>query len=433
MNAVLDYIQANIPTVFPKYTYPQEKSINPAYVDLEHVDRKLRLHEKRIFAFRKDNIIALGVKNSNQEDGYHGLDDSFDEDTLTHIPRDDRYGHPSLAVPHSDYDGSVYLAGFICQREHCLQVFLSSGRYNRHDRLNEGIAPLSRKHQQVLESYLCQRLQKAFGKQRVVFYDTTPGAEDDRDSSLFFSDQPFANDKPSREYTPVKAAFILSQFSRKPSKNLSTKFFIEKHIKPVLPKYSRLGEGNINPLIENIKDVVCPLKINETRIWLLQSTFKLFVGVKNTSDYYGYQGFKEIFSDAQYKELVNNQLIDANDRYAHPSLAVPELGYDGSAFYAGYIKQRQGYLQIYLGSGRYHRDDIDGDALYALEDFIAKRFQEAYGDQPVIFEPTTYDNFDNHAAFFSGQPLRDARPARAYPPQAAKAAQPVFQVESMLV
>lgn len=67
------YIQRHVKGVPPKYTYSEESRVNPAFQRIEEVDAFLKLNEKRIFALRSDFILATGVKNAEQQHGYHGL------------------------------------------------------------------------------------------------------------------------------------------------------------------------------------------------------------------------------------------------------------------------------------------------------------------------------------------------------------------------
>lgn len=85
---------------------------------------------------------------------------------------------------------------------------------------------------------------------------------------------------------------------------------------------------------------------------------------------YGYTGFKNSFSKSLHS------FLNWNDRYGHPSLTLPEGDYDGSVFYAGYICQRKGYLQVYLVSGRFERNDLNEEQTRILKPILLPSFRQ---------------------------------------------------------
>lgn len=401
------YIQRQVKGVPPKYTYSGESGINPAFQRIEEVDRSLNFNEKRIFALRSDFILATGVKNAEQQHGYYGLKETFEKSQYAYLNWDDRYGHPSLAIADNNYDGTVIYAGFICQRRGYLEVFLSSGRYNRCNRISEGVLPLTKEQIQVIESYLSLKFQKAYGLQKVVFYDTTP-EQDDVDSAVFFTNKSFSKSKHFRTYNSssiseaVKVAHNDSCFG-------NAQNYIKKNIPPVKPKYSYPDEGCINPGYQDITSIQYSLKPQEKRIWALRSDFTLATGVKNAYEKeYGYTGFKNSFSKSLHA------FLNWSDRYGHPSLTLPEGNYDGSAFYAGYICQRKGYLQVYLVSGRFERNDLNKEQTRILEAYIAAQFQAAYGSQEIVFDYGDSNISSYHATFFSDRLFEKTNPQRRY-------------------
>ncbi|KTC82749.1 hypothetical protein [Legionella cincinnatiensis] len=401
------YIQRHVKGVLPKYTYSEESGVNPAFQRIEEVDTFLRLNEKRIFALRSDFILATGVKNAEQQHGYHGLKETFEKSQYSYLNWNDRYGHPSLAIADNNYDGTVLYAGFICQRSGYLEVFLSSGRYNRCNRVEEGVLPLTKEQIHVIESYLSLKFQKAYGLQKIIFYDTTP-EQDDIDSALFFKNKPFPKNKNSRIYQSssiseaVKIAHHDSCFEKAQN-------YIKSNIPPVNPKYSYSDEGSINPGYQEITSIHAPLQPQEKRIWALRSDFILATGVKNAYEKeYGYMGFKDSFSKSVHS------FLNWKDRYGHPSLTVPEGDYDGSAFYAGYICQRKGYLQVYLVSGRFERNDLNEEQTCILEAYIAAQFQAVYGNQEIVFDYGDSNIPSYHATFFSDKPFEKTNPQRRY-------------------
>ncbi|WP_115700770.1 hypothetical protein [Legionella sainthelensi] len=401
------YIQRHIKGVLPKYTYSEESGVNPAFQRIEEVDVLLKPNEKRIFALRSDFILATGVKNSEQQHGYHGLKETFKKSQYSYLNWKDRYGHPSLAVADNNYDGTVLYAGFICQRRGYLQVFLSSGRYNRCNRTEEGIFQLTKEQTHVIESYLSLKFQKAYGLQKIIFYDTTP-EQDDIDSALFFKNKPFPKSKSSRIYqSPAISEAV--KIAHRDSCFEHAQNYIKCNIPPVRPKYSYCGEGSINPGYEEVTSIHSPLKPQEKRIWALRSDFILATGVKNAYEKeYGYTGFKNSFSKSLHS------FLNWNDRYGHPSLTLPEGDYDGSVFYAGYICQRKGYLQVYLVSGRFERNDLNEEQTRILEAYIAAQFQAVYGNQEIVFDYGDSNIPSYHAAFFSDRLFEKNNPQRRY-------------------
>lgn len=400
------YIQANIPAIGPKYAnYPNETGVNPAFQSIKEVHQKLRLNEKRSFALRGgDYILATGVKNAYQEHNYHGLREVLDESVHQYVNWEDRYGHPSLAGE----DGTILYAGFVCQRENNLTIFLSSGRFNRVDRQSEGIEPLTEDQVKVIETYLVLQFNKAYGTQPVIVYDTLPGQQDDEDSALFFTDKPFPQNKQYRKYTQssISSAVAIAEFD---AKYRDAQRYIQENISPVKPKYSYPNEKNINPAYQDIRYVECPLQLFEKKIWLLRTDWILVLGAKNAyKKEYGYTGFAETFSKTLHR------FLDWDDRYGHPSLALPTDTYDGGVFYAGYICQRPEGLQVYLASGRYDRNDLTKEQTSILEAYIAAQFQVAYGKQDIFFDYANPDDSFYHTTFFSHGIFPKTNPQRRY-------------------
>ncbi|BCA96272.1 hypothetical protein TUM19329_26330 [Legionella antarctica] len=401
------YIQRHIKGVPPKYTYPEESGVNPAFQCIEEVDRPLRLNEKRIFVLRSDFLLATGVKNAEQQHGYLGMKETFDESQQVFLNWQDRYGHPSLAIADNNYDGTVLYAGFLCQRNGYLDIFLSSGRYNRYGRAGDGILPLTKEQIDIVESYLTLKFCKAYGTKKIVFYDTTP-EHDNADSTLFFNDKPFPESKSSRTYnlSAIKNAVNVAQCD---SCYAKAQRYIKKNIPPVKPKYRYPGESCINPAYQDISSIRSPLRPQEKRIWVLRGDFILATGVKNAyQKEYGYTGLKDSFSNSLYL------FLNWSDRYGHPSLTLAEGNYDGSAFYAGYICQRTDYLQVYLVSGRFERRDLNRDQTRILEAYIAAQFQTVYGHQDIVFDYGDSEIPRYHATFFSGGIFENGNPQRRY-------------------
>ena len=148
--------------------------------------------------------ITFGVKNAYQESwGYHGLVETIDPENHCYIDWEDRIGHPSLAIPDHDYDGSVYYAGHLAQRDGYLEVLDTSGRFERLDLTDDQL--------NKIEAFIALRLQQMLGDQKVSFMvNTRHTFAKFHTLSLFYSDKPLPKDTQRREYTSEKIASILS-------------------------------------------------------------------------------------------------------------------------------------------------------------------------------------------------------------------------------
>ena len=175
----------------------------------------------------------------------------------------------------------------------------------------------------------------------------------------------------------------------------AVKAYIKDHLSPVQALYVRDNELSINPSYQNSEAITCPLTLNQKKIWLLRSDFVLAVGNKNSN----WTNFNDS-SLAECIEIDLHAFVNWEDRYGHPSLATPHPGYDGSAYYGGYLAQRNDQIELYTFSGRYHRNDLSEFDKEILEAYIADSFQKTYGDQPivfidaVVFGPGVLDNFE---------------------------------------
>jgi len=179
-----------IPTIQAKYTNETEIGINPAYCDIEH-SVPLCPHEKKIWLLRGDLILAVGNKNAYVEAGNTTILDAVDTSVQQYIDLNDRYGHPSLAMPEKDYDGSVYSAGWLYQHANHIEVFLYSGRYH-----NEKITKLQ---QHYLERYISMQFMEAYGEQDIIFFDY----EEDQEIKPFLKGTSFPAEKVKRTYSPA--------------------------------------------------------------------------------------------------------------------------------------------------------------------------------------------------------------------------------------
>lgn len=172
-----------------------EDCMNPAYQDIEDVTCSLRENEKRIWVLRTDTdmVLATGVKNSEFKQGNTPMNEVVCG--AEKLNEKNIYGHPSLAVPDitTNYDGSVYYAGWITQRAKNLVVYVYTGRCQNKD--------LSMLQKQCLELYIGIQFLNAYGDQDIVFYDRIVERKGLFD--FFLSNKPFdqEHEKTARYYS----------------------------------------------------------------------------------------------------------------------------------------------------------------------------------------------------------------------------------------
>lgn len=178
------------PKVYPTHKHESEEGgINPLYSDIEHCD-PLCGDEKIIWVLRGDLTLAVGIKNAAEyiNAGSTNIADKVDESMHCYINFKDRYGHPSLAMPENDYDGSVYIGGWLRVYQGRIDVYLLSGRYD-----NPGLTPSQK---QCLEQYLSIKFRSAYGEYNVVFWDW----DNNEEIFLFVGNQDFPSEKTKRVY-----------------------------------------------------------------------------------------------------------------------------------------------------------------------------------------------------------------------------------------
>lgn len=187
----IDQIKS-MPSTAPKYYNLNEVGINPVYEDSEHCT-ELCLHEKKIWALRTDLILAMGIKNGAVRYGNTNIFDRVDPSMHEWIARNNRYGHPSLAISEGAYDGTVYYAGWLRKNQNHIEIFLSSGRFQN--------TQLTIEQREILEAYVAYKLMLAYGEQDIVFFDWSV-EKNDEEFPLFVQGKPFSHDKKRRIYTP---------------------------------------------------------------------------------------------------------------------------------------------------------------------------------------------------------------------------------------
>lgn len=157
------------------------------------------------------------------------------------------------------------------------------------------------------------------------------------------------------------------------------------HIPALESKYPRGGEDNINPGFVNLADARSQLGLNDKRIWVLTSDFRLITGVKNTTG----KGYENVKLEGNFDPEVH-KFLNKDNYGGHPTLALSMtekegLVYNGGVLYAGWVAQRGNYLEFFMSSGRYNRNDLDEKDTHLLNIVVASRFAAAYGDQTCYF------------------------------------------------
>ena len=194
--------------------------------------------------------------------------------------------------------------------------------------------------------------------------------------------------------------------------------YIYKHISCKQASYNYQEEQALNPAYEDISNNSTNLPIGAKRIWALRGDFILATGIKNSyAQEFSYNGMREAFSPHQYK------YINWQDRYGHPSLTLAENSSVG-AYYAGYLSLEENQINVFLASGRYHRQDLSLKSTTILELYIAHKLQKAYGNKKVIFYHgiKPYENYssqkeyyDHLGLFFKSPSQLKQEPQRIYP------------------
>ena len=357
------YIYHNALSFLPHRPRHDDATISITTTQLEHLKGPALL-EKRSFVLRSDFKITTGGEKT----------------TLY-----------SLAMPEGRYDGSIIYAGVICPKKLNIDVFLSE----------ENQRPLTYELIKIIESYLSLRLGNVYGVLPIIFYDQN------NVRLPFFSTRL----QLPRIYTESKL-HLLVESATDFAKYTSIQSYIQQNIPPLISQFPNYeNEEGINPAYQNIAQIqsTCFLNKDEKRIWVLRSDFILATGVKNAyKNRYGYKGLADTFSPAVH------HFLNWSNRSGHPSLALAEGSYDGTVLYAGYICQRDGFLQVYLSSGRFDRSDLNAEKMHILESYIAAIFQVTYGRQDIVFEFAIPGNPAYHSVFFGDGLFPAENPRRRY-------------------
>lgn len=180
------------PKTYPRYSYKGENAMNPAYEAVDEFST-IKPNEKKIWALRGDLVLAVGVKNvdMNLHKGAPALMATVTDQAQQFLNFRDRFGHPSLAVKDENFDGSVYMAGWVCQRnDGAIEIALQSGRFQNKALTND--------QRDDIELYIARRFMSAYGDTNVIFYDHT-----DKMVSRYFNDLKQSASSEKRVYTPT--------------------------------------------------------------------------------------------------------------------------------------------------------------------------------------------------------------------------------------
>jgi hypothetical protein len=226
-------------------------------------------------------------------------------------------------------------------------------------------------------SYMISQLCKQ-GKLELTLYEQARPKHPARENVVSLSHDHLIHTKSVQENN-LYAGFFFRNYPKKKAKNLYD------------------NENGINPAYCNLASDVCPIPVGENRIWALRGDLILATGIKNC---YHSEGATSIVDKIDRQSIP---FFQVNNRYGHPSLAAPELknDYDGSVYYAGWLYQQPDCLQIYLWSGRYRNRKLTIEQRTHMEAYIAKKLQEAYGDQQIMF--FDWVNMEESEYFLAGE------------------------------
>lgn len=183
-----------------------------------------------------------------------------------------------------------------------------------------------------------------------------------------------------------------------------------KQMPKVVSKYKYPNEENMNPAFGDLEH--SPLCVGEKRIWVLRGDLNLILGIKNVGVEHGNTHIYEKIDPCV------RQHINLGDRYGHPSLAIPENGYDGSVYYAGWLYLHHNYIVVLLQSGRFYNPALTTHQIQILETYISAKFMEAYGVNSVdFFDWNEAESEREFKLFINGKPLPSEKIRRTYTPQ----------------
>jgi hypothetical protein len=280
--------------VKPRYQYDDEKSINPAYTDIESSGH-LCLDEKRIFVLRSDFILATGIKNVCVNEGNTDIFRKTDAVVHQYINKKDRYGHPSLTQVASSYDGSVYYAGWLCQRLNHIKVFLQSGRFH-HSNLTD-------LEKMDIEFYIAYQFMRYYGAQDIIFYD----CDENEKLTLFLADQ-LPKNKPHRIYKPSMLNTALSdEYNKKllsyEEKMLRVKINL-KHSLIELINDNEFKNAINSDCIDKIQNLIFDRGNNNSKDLCFDNIWRDIKSIFDLSMYHSYNNENGVIATNKFKEII---------------------------------------------------------------------------------------------------------------------------------
>jgi hypothetical protein len=194
---------------------------------------------------------------------------------------------------------------------------------------------------------------------------------------------------------------------------ISESLFIDqiKSMPVTAPKYLHSNEVGINPVYEDSDDCaeLCP---HEKKIWVLRTDLILAIGIKNGAVQHGNTNILDRVDPSMH------EWITPGNRYGHPSLAVPEGTYDGTVYYAGWLRKNHNRIEIFLSSGRFQNAQLTIEQREIIEAYVAYKLMSAYGEQHVLFFDWSAEKNDiEFNQFVQSKPFPQDKKPRVYTPQ----------------
>lgn len=194
---------------------------------------------------------------------------------------------------------------------------------------------------------------------------------------------------------------------------ISDSLFINKikSMPSTTAKYYHANEAGVNPVYENSEDCT-ELCVNEKKIWVLRTDLILALGIKNGAVNHGNTNILDRVDSSMHA------WITSSNRYGHPSLAVPDGTYDGSVYYAGWLRKHQNHIEIFLSSGRFQNIQLTVAQREIVETYIAYKLMLSYGEQHIVFfDWTAEKNDEEFSLFVQCKPFPHDKKRRIYTPQ----------------
>jgi len=178
----------------------------------------------------------------------------------------------------------------------------------------------------------------------------------------------------------------------------------------VYPKYAHPDEVGINPAYVDIDHCEPPCQ-GRKYIWVLRGNLTVALGIKNSAVKHGNTNLLDIVDPTMHG------YINPGNRAGHPSLAIPEGLYDGSVYYAGWLRTHVHHIEIFLSSGRFQNNGLDEKQREIIEAYLAHKLITAFGRQSIIFFDWSAEaNEVEFPLFLTGKPFPPDKNRRTYTP-----------------